>query len=229
MNNEHSNEGVSRAPVAQRETFVLSHADACVPDPDEGHLPEGSSGDVSALSPQGQEDQGNFDRFSRMIEGIPTPADLEEMKQPQQSEFSFNFVTAADVQEESIEWLDDGFIPKGFVGLLEGNTGVGKSLVATEMIAAITRGLPMPGSGKTNPKGNVLIFSEDSSEHVIRPRLRCAGADLDRVSIYRSSSKRRTGGEECPAPFLLEDNLNDFQLAIYEGCLLYTSPSPRDS
>ena len=46
-----------------------------------------------------------------------------------------------------IEWLWPGRIPLGTVTVLEGATETGKSLIAADLAARVTRGAPWPGEG----------------------------------------------------------------------------------
>jgi hypothetical protein len=87
-----------------------------------------------------------------------------------------------DVQERKIEWLWQDRIPRGAITILDGDPGLGKSLLCCEIAARRSRGLPLPGeTAKTTPGGVVILSAEDSIECVIKPRLRAAGGDLTRI------------------------------------------------
>ena len=91
-------------------------------------------------------------------------------------------VVLAGVREEKIEWLWDQRIPLGAITVLDGDPKTGKSLLTIELISRITKGTPLPGSTeRTEPGGVVILSAEDSIKHVIVPRLRVAGADMNRV------------------------------------------------
>ncbi len=49
-------------------------------------------------------------------------------------------VRLSDIEPTEVRWLAEPYIPLGKVTLLEGDPGVGKTYVALDMIAAITRG-----------------------------------------------------------------------------------------
>lgn len=101
----------------------------------------------------------------------------------------FNAITP-----QRVEWLIDGFIPRGAITLLSGREGLGKSLLSLHWVAQLTRGELTP-----YPENALIIASEDSASHVIRPRLDAAGADTSRVSIVEVyESGFDAGGIEIP-------------------------------
>ncbi len=95
-------------------------------------------------------------------------------------------VCAADVPPEPVEWLWEERLPKRFVTVFAGQTGVGKSFVTCDIIARITRGTEAPfGKGLCLEQGGVLILSEDPQKQMLVPRLIESGADLSRVRFFR--------------------------------------------
>ncbi len=95
-------------------------------------------------------------------------------------------VSASAIAPQRIDWLWPGRIPLGMLTLVSGDPALGKSLAALWLIAAVTRGGPLPGGGDgpaaTAPLGSAILLSaEDNWARTIVPRLLAAGADLDRV------------------------------------------------
>ncbi len=113
---------------------------------------------------------------------------------------------ASLVGEEAFEWLWPGWIAFGAVSVLDGEPDRGKSTVALDLAARLTRGLPMPAAAVGDmgdladppgppapvgqapapmfaPRSVVVASAEDSASRTIRPRLEAAGADLERVRI----------------------------------------------
>lgn len=74
-------------------------------------------------------------------------------------------------------------MPFGKVTLLEGEPGSGKSLLALDLAARVSRGASMPLSRvKSGGPANVILFNDDDNlSDTIRPRLEAAGADLSRI------------------------------------------------
>jgi hypothetical protein len=109
------------------------------------------------------------------------------------------FVSLADVKAKPVDWLWDLFIPRGAVTLLDGDPGLGKSTLALDISARVSRGWKMPPESEIDPKakpGGVLLLSaEDDPETTIRPRLDAAGCDLSKVSLFEAV---KTCEEESP-------------------------------
>lgn len=83
-------------------------------------------------------------------------------------------VRAAEVVPRPVEWLWDGVIPAAMLVGLFGRPGEGKSTIALDLAARLSR------EGAT-----VLIVSaEDDRARVLRPRLEAAGADLENVVLW---------------------------------------------
>lgn len=81
-----------------------------------------------------------------------------------------------------IEWLWPRYLPFGKLAILDGDPGMGKSLIAMDLAARLTRGLPMPdGTGGGEPRKVILITAEDDAGDTLRPRAEAAGADLDKI------------------------------------------------
>lgn len=91
-------------------------------------------------------------------------------------------VSFAKIRPQIVEWLVRNRIPKRFITVFAGRTGVGKSFVACDLIARLSTGGEIPfAGGECFTPGGTLILSEDSHEYVLAPRLMNAGADLSRV------------------------------------------------
>jgi hypothetical protein len=90
-------------------------------------------------------------------------------------------VNLADVEPERIEWVWPGRIARGKLALIIGNPDLGKSFLALDITARISRGTSWPDGGHT-PVGDVVLLSaEDGLSDTIRPRLDGLGADVARV------------------------------------------------
>ena len=89
----------------------------------------------------------------------------------------------SEIMPEPVRWLWEGRIPLGKVTILQGEPGVGKSTLAFDLAARVSRGSDMPllkrqGIGPAN----VVIYSGgDELADTVRPRLDAAAADLSRI------------------------------------------------
>jgi hypothetical protein len=94
---------------------------------------------------------------------------------------------AAEIVSEPIAWLWKGQLAEGKLTIWAGDPGVAKSAISVDIAARISTGRPFPDepAGTRHEPRNVLIISfEDGAEDTIKPRLRAAGADMERVFIF---------------------------------------------
>lgn len=85
------------------------------------------------------------------------------------------------VVDQDIQWIAPGRIAVGFITMLDGDPGLGKSTLLTDWAARITTGRPVLGGVAHPPAGVVLLSGEDHLQSTIKPRMQAAGADLSRV------------------------------------------------
>lgn len=112
-----------------------------------------------------------------------TPAaEPDPTTDPASEEYVPLTVSMSDVKPMTVDWLVPHRIPKRFICVFAGRTGVGKSFVSHDLIARLSRGDEIPfAGGQCFEPGGTLILSEDSHEYVLAPRLIEAGADLSRI------------------------------------------------
>ena len=130
-------------------------------------------------------------------------------------------VCLADVSARNVSWLWPGRVPIGKVTLIVGDPGVGKSLIALDVAARVTRGAPWPDerveSQETRVEGQspnsgsppstldprlsasvLLLSAEDDLADTIRPRLEALEADCTRIIALVAA--------QTPTPPLLTPN-----------------------
>lgn len=90
-------------------------------------------------------------------------------------------VILADVEPEQVEWLWPGRVARGKVVLLDGDPGLGKTVMALDCAARVSRGMSWPDGAPCPVGGVVILTAEDGLSDTIRPRLDAAGADVTRV------------------------------------------------
>lgn len=91
-------------------------------------------------------------------------------------------VKGSEVAPSRIRWAWEGWLPLGCVSLLAGMPDQGKSQVATDLVAQLTRG-DLTGDLFETPSNAIVAMVEDPTAEVVVPRLMAAGAVMDRVSI----------------------------------------------
>ncbi len=87
-----------------------------------------------------------------------------------------------DIRVVPIQFLWQGYIPLGSLGLLAGPPKVGKSTVATDLQARVSRGAPMP-DGTPGREGRVLLIAPEDGESEALARYLEAGGDRERFGV----------------------------------------------
>jgi len=121
----------------------------------------------------------------------------------------------SEVTAQQIDWLWQKRIPLGKITILDGDPGMGKSLLAINIAACLSTGRPMP-DGTPGKQGSVILIApEDSAEDTIRPRMEAAGGDPSQVLLLNTVEcfdEKRLGIYE--RPFSLSRDLVDLEEAI---------------
>ena len=84
-----------------------------------------------------------------------------------------------------IEWLWDRYIPKGFVSMVVGDPGTGKSAVVLDFVKRVTSNLPFPLQDKkpfSKPR-NVIWIDTEAGQQVLSIRSKIMEIDRSRVHI----------------------------------------------
>jgi hypothetical protein len=92
----------------------------------------------------------------------------------------------SEVEARQINWLWPGRIPLGKITILDGDPGMGKSLITVDLAARLSTGQPMP-DGTLGQQGTVLLVApEDDPYDTLKPRLEAAGGDPARVRLLHT-------------------------------------------
>lgn len=117
------------------------------------------------------------------------------------------------VAPRGVGWLWPRRVPLGKVTLLVGDPGRGKSLLALDMAARVSRGAAWPDaeSGSAPLGRTILLSAEDDTADTVRPRLDALGGDPSRVCVLRAVRWEDT---ECNQMFSLSRDLAGLEAAI---------------
>jgi hypothetical protein len=107
----------------------------------------------------------------------------------------------SEVAPERVEWLWPGRIPLGKLSIIDGDPGLGKSVLTLDLAARTTQNLPMPDGTKGQAGGVVLLSAEDGLADTIVPRLVAAGADRECIVALETVGD----GADRRVPTLPED------------------------
>ncbi len=133
----------------------------------------------------------------------------------------------------SSEMLWGGRLVRGCLTIIDGEPGIGKSMIAVDLAARINSGGTMPDGEPGLPNGGGVVFYAplDESRDALLSRLAIAGADLRRIvaigqlprqhAAFRSSHS----GER---PFIVETDLAYLERAIWraDAQLVVIDPLP---
>jgi len=122
---------------------------------------------------------------------------------------------AADIVPRRVKWLWDHRLAMGSMSLNGGREGQGKTLLAVELAAKVSRGI-LDGEYRGQPRSVIIVTSEDAWDRTIVPRLMAAGADLSRV--FRAQAKTADDvltGLSLPHDFhLFEQKIEEAKAAL---------------
>jgi len=115
---------------------------------------------------------------------LPTPPAVGATAGMQVPETPLPEILLSEVQPRAIHWLWQPRLALGKITILDGDPGVGKSMLTLDLAARVSRGWVMPDTtpGLGEPAGVVLISPENDDADGLHPNLRRAGADLSRVA-----------------------------------------------
>lgn len=82
-----------------------------------------------------------------------------------------------------VKWLWKDWLPRGFVSMLVGDPGVGKSMVVLDLVDFITKGNGWPTCKNEEKPGNVIWIDTEASQQLLRMRARKMNIDRSSISI----------------------------------------------
>ena len=119
-----------------------------------------------------------------------------------------------NLEPQEVDWLWYPYIPRGKLTIMQGDPGEGKTTLALQLAALVTRGF-MYGKSEKELAGTVLFQSaEDGIRDTIIPRLMGMGADRSRINTIR----------EDLMPLTLTDERLAKVMEIYSPDLLVIDP-----
>ena len=119
-----------------------------------------------------------------------------------------NFLIHTDtVERRPVAWLWEPYIARGKLCMLDGDPGVGKTMLAIQLAATLSRGFAFPDQhGKVSrtrytPAPTLFIAMEDDIADTIKPRLEEAEADCRLIKVLNEAPD--ANGK--PRPVTLDD------------------------
>jgi hypothetical protein len=139
-----------------------------------------------AAAPNGKHRRRVVDPYPEAQRGDAWPGDQAAGDLP---EPELPGVLLSTVRPSLVTWLWPGRLPRGKLTILDGDPGLGKSVLTLGLAAAVTRGWAMPLEPREAGDelevravaGVVLLNAEDGLADTVLPRLLAAGGDAERV------------------------------------------------
>lgn len=136
---------------------------------------------ISYLGKTHPENMSDFEPLEQEVEVKNTQQIINATIKPTTSETKLNIIRGSDFKPEPIVWIWNDWLAAGKFHILAGAPGTGKTTIALNLAATITRGGAWP-DGTTCGSGNILIWSgEDDRKNTLLPRLLAHGADPKRT------------------------------------------------
>ncbi|MBI9018598.1 MAG: bifunctional DNA primase/polymerase [Phycisphaerae bacterium] len=164
------------------------------------------------------------------FEGYQKNKDNKKMQKNSEKRSKLKVIQASDIQMRPIRWLMKPMLAVGHMCILASVAGVGKSLVTIQLAAIISRGDFWPWEPNEKPPvGDVLILAgEDSLQETIGPRLKIAGADLERIRVVESTlaydDKKKSIKERMVSLETDIDQLREYLKKYPEICAFIVDP-----
>lgn len=107
---------------------------------------------------------------------------------PPEKEKPLSVISMDSIEVEAVEWLWYPYIPFGKVTILQGDPGCGKTMLALDIAARLSKGEPLPFSDVSLPPMTVLYqTAEDGMGDTIKPRLLEAKANCENIKVIDES------------------------------------------
>ena len=111
----------------------------------------------------------------------------------------FRIRPASAFAPERAAYLVQPYLPRGMVSILGGVSAAGKTSLALDVCARLTRGAAFAPDTPPQPPATVLyLTAENDPNKVLRPRAEAMGADLDRL-YFQDGASYSMGDEELTA------------------------------
>lgn len=106
-------------------------------------------------------------------------------------------IKMSDIQTEEVEWLWYPYIPYGKLTIIQGDPGDGKTTLALNIAAKLSKGEMLDQEMKTTEPLNIIYqTAEDGLADTVKPRLELAGADCERILVIDESNQALSMADE---------------------------------
>lgn len=122
-------------------------------------------------------------------------------------EVTLKMIKMSDVQTQPIEWLWYPFIPYGKLTIIQGDPGDGKTTLALNIAAKLSKGEVLENETMTQEPVTIIYqTAEDGLADTVKPRLENAEADCSKILVIDESSKLLSMTDERLEKALIQTN-----------------------
>ena len=122
-------------------------------------------------------------------------------------EVTLKMIKMSDVQTQPIKWLWYPFIPYGKLTIIQGDPGDGKTTLALNIAAKLSKGEVLENETMTQEPVTIIYqTAEDGLADTVKPRLENAEADCSRILVIDESSKLLSMTDERLEKALIQTN-----------------------
>ena len=147
----------------------------------------------------------------------------------------YNLSYYTNIETQIIEWLWYPYIPFGKISIIQGDPGDGKTTFALQLVAMLSKGIPLPnGSKACSPLSTIYQSGEDNPADTIKPRLESAGADCSKIALINSLNVPLSISDDRLEKAIIEADarllvLDPLQAFIPEDCDLSRALDMREA
>lgn len=98
-------------------------------------------------------------------------------------------IKMSEVQSQEVSWLWHPFISYGKLAIIQGNPGGGKTTLALNIAAKLSKGESLDsGMNFAEPLNIIYQSAEDGLADTVKPWLEQAGADCEKNSVIKENN-----------------------------------------
>jgi hypothetical protein len=140
--------------------------------------------------------RGTFLPYARQLQGFREGDFLRELRQAQREQKAHAaahgtpvVISMDTVTRTPVTWLWWPYLAIGKLAMVDGDPGIGKSLLLTQIAASLSKSYPLPDQdGKATfatggPHVTVMLSTEDGLADTLKPRLDDAQADCEKIKV----------------------------------------------
>lgn len=128
----------------------------------------------------------------------PNEQNIYSEVEPEPAEEDLNLQTLDQFDEQDVDWLIRGYIPKEQITMLVGTGGTGKTSVWISLVASLSSGdrtlfdgdIELSFIKKREPMKILFFSGEDTVEHVIKKKLRAQRANMKNIYTISIDDER---------------------------------------